>query len=153
MNKAGIVHCTILAALGIALLLFPVSLRRAQARSDEPSVFTEAAASKLLSQVAEGLRSHSAKKMLSAFDLSMMDGGSIFKEQITALFNQYESIRVHFKLVEVKENVAVVDAELDGTPPNGDSPPQHKNVQLRLTAAKTSAGWRFVDAQPRAFFS
>ena len=141
-------------SIAVLFLLLSPAHNYGQEQSGGPSdVLSEAAASKLLSQVAEGLRSHSAKKMLSAFDLSIMDGGPIFKEQITALFNQYESIRVHFKLVEVKENVAVVDAALDGTPPSGDSPPQHKNIQLRLTAAKTSAGWRFVDAHPRTFFS
>lgn len=116
-------------------------------------VFTEAEASKLLMQVAEGLQGHSKKRMLSAFDLSRMDGGPLFAEQITAFFYEYDSIRVHFKLVQVKDNVVVADAEMDSTPRNDADPPQHKNVQLRFTSATTSAGWKFVDVQPRNFFS
>ncbi len=143
------------AALMVVLLSLPSPAQEpAKSQSGEPSnAFTESAASKLLGQMAEGLQSHSEKKMLSAFDLSLMDGGPTFKEQVTALFNQYESIRVHFKLVEVKENVAVVNAELDVTPADPANPSQHKNIQLRLTAAKTPAGWKFIDVQPRAFFS
>ncbi|HLJ28349.1 MAG TPA: hypothetical protein VKY85_16680 [Candidatus Angelobacter sp.] len=145
------------AVLMVMVLLLSLSSpaqESARPPSTEPSnAFAESAASKLLGQMAEGLQSHSEKKMLSAFDLSLMDGGPTFKEQVTALFNQYEFIRVHFKLVEVKENVAVVNAELDVTPADPANPSQHKNIQLRLTAAKTPAGWKFIDVQPRAFFS
>jgi hypothetical protein len=143
-----------MAALGIGLLLIASPLEQVQAQSDGPAdVFTESAASKLLSQMAEGLQGHSTKKMLGAFDLLRMDAGPLFKEQITAFFSQYESIRVHFKLVEVKDDTAIVDAEMDATPSNGGDPPQHKSLQIRLSAGRTPAGWRFIDLQPRNFFS
>lgn len=127
----------------------------ATAQSETSSdVFTEVEASKLLKQVAEGLQGHSTKRMLGAFDLSRMEGGPLFAEQITAFFSDYDSIRVHFKLVQVKDNVAVVDAEMDSTPRNAADPPQHKKIQLRFTAATTAAGgWKFIDVQPRNFFS
>lgn len=125
----------------------------AQSQSDPDDVFTDSAASKLLGQIAEGLQGHSARKMLGAFDLSRMQGGALFKEQITALFNRYDSIRVHFKLVEVQDNTAIVDAEMDESPANANDPPQHKSLQLRLGATKTSAGWKFMDLQPRNFFT
>ena len=140
-----------LAALLLLAALLPASTA---AQADTSSdVFTEAEASKLLKQVADGLQGHSKRKMLSAFDLSRMDGGPLFAEHITAFFNEYDSIRVHFKLVQVKDNVAVVDAEMDSTPRNAADPPQHKNLQLRFTAATTAGGWRFVDLQPRNFFA
>lgn len=141
------------AAIGVALLLLFASLSHAKSQSGEqPDAFTEAQASKLLMQVAEGLQGHSKKRMLSAFDLSRMDAGPLFAEQITALFAQYDSIRVHFQLVQVKDNVAVVDAEMDSTPSNDADPPQHKNVQLRFTAAAAAGVWKFIDVQPRNFF-
>lgn len=131
-----------------ALLLFC----RLNAQTNSAAAFTEAEASKLLNQVAEGLRGHSLSKMLGAFDLARMEGGPLFKDQVTAFFNQYDAIRVHFKLVEVTGNVVTVDAEMDATP--GDiSPPQHKSVQLRFTGTKTLAGWKFLDVQPRNFFA
>lgn len=139
--------------LVLALLSFLLPTTSA-AQSEGPSdVFTDAAAAKLLEQMAEGLQGHSARKMLNAFDLSRMDGGPLFKEQITAFFNQYDSIRVHFKLVEVKENDAIVDAEIDETPRDPANPPQHKTVELHLTGTKVQAGWKFIDVQPRSFFS
>jgi len=125
-----------------------------RAQSEQPgTAFTDADASKLLSQLAEGLQGHSSRKMLGAFDLSRMDGGAQFKEQITAFFNQYDTIRVHFKLVQVKDDEVIVDAEIDGTPRNAITPPEHKRLQLRFVVAKTAAGWKFVDVQPRGFFS
>jgi len=143
-------------AVLIAALFSTVLLVRqaGRAQSEQPSpAFTEADASKLLSQVAEGLQGHSSRKMLGTFDLSRMDGSAQFKEQITSFFNQYETIRVHFKLVQVKDDEATVDAEMDGTPRNAITAPEHKRLQLRFIVAKTAAGWKFVDVQPRGFFS
>jgi hypothetical protein len=126
----------------------------AKAQSDQASgAFNESSAAKLLGEVTEGLQAHLARKMLGAFDLPRMTRGAIFKEQITAFFNQYDSIRVHFKLVEVKDNTVTVNAEMEESAPNGITPPQHKSAQLRFTAEKTPAGWKFVDVQPRTFFS
>lgn len=138
----------------ISLILAVLVQTTSASQSEGPSdVLTETAASKLLDQVAEGLRGHSARKLLSAFDLSHMEDGPLFAEQITAFFNQYDSIRVHFKLTEVKENVAIVDAEMDATPHDSANPPEHKTVELHLSAEKTHGGWRFIDVQPRDFFS
>ncbi len=118
-----------------------------------PDVFTENTASKLLSQIAEGLQGHSSRKMLLVFDLTRMNSGPLFKEQITAFFNQYDSIRVHFKLIEVKDNTVTVDAEMDATPLSDIHPPQHKSAQLRFTATRVQNGWKFIDLDPRNFFS
>lgn len=124
------------------------------AQSDPPAdSFSELAASKLLSQVAEGLQGHLSRKMLDAFDLARMAHGAIFKEQVTAFFNQYDFIRVHFKLVEVKDNTVIVDAQMEASTSGDATPPQRKSIQLRFTAEKTTVGWKFVDVQPRAFFS
>lgn len=139
------------AAFLLAASFLPWSMA---AQSEAPSdVFSEAEASKLLKQVADGLQGHSKRRMLNAFDLSRMDGGPLFAERITAFFSGYDSIRVHFKLVQVKDNVAVVDAEIDSTPRNDADPPQHKSLRLRFTAATAAGGWKFVDVQPRNFFS
>jgi hypothetical protein len=124
----------------------------AQAAQTHP-VFTVEAASKLLAQVAKGLQGHSERTMLGAFDLSLMEQGPIFKQQITALFEQYDDIRVRFKLEEIKDNVALVDAEIDQTPRNDADPPRHKTAELRFTGAETADGWKFIDVQPRSFFS
>ncbi|HEY6252639.1 MAG TPA: hypothetical protein VI685_22000 [Candidatus Angelobacter sp.] len=149
-----------IAGTAIAVAIFSASLTLcpgqtgAPSQGQEPSnTFTEEVAARLLSQMAEGLQGHSQKKMLSAFDLARMDGGATFKEQITAFFNQYETIRVHFKLIEVKDDTAVVDAELDGTPHDAITPPEHKRMQLTFTAGKGADGWKFIDVQPRMFFT
>lgn len=152
-------HCRIwlnIALLVLVMLAFPTGRGGyAQAQSDQTSdlVFNESIASKLLSEVTEGLQAHLPRKMLGVFDLNRMNRGAIFKEQVTAFFNQYDSIRVHFKLVEVKDNTVTVNAEMEESAPNAITPPQHKSAQLRFTAEKTPSGWKFVDVQPRSFFS
>jgi hypothetical protein len=138
-------------------VLFALSTGRhesAIAQSDPPAdTFSESIASKLLSEVTEGLQAHLPRRMLGVFDLNRMNRGAIFKEQVTAFFNQYDSIRVHFKLVEVKDNTVTVNAQMEASAPNAITPPQHKSTQLRFTIQKTSSGWKFVDVQPRSFFS
>jgi hypothetical protein len=123
-----------------------------QSKSEEPA-FTDTDAAPLLDQLAEGLQSRIANKVLSVFDLSRMNDGEIFREQITAFFRQYDSIRVHFKLLEVNGKGLLVDAELDATPNGEFQPPEHKRMELRFTAAKSEGGWKFIDVQPRSFFS
>src|SRR5947207_9050015 len=120
---------------------------------DAANAFSDAIASRLLSTVREGLEAHMSRKMLGAFDLAKMSGGSAFRDQITVFFNQYESIRVHFKLQEVTGNVAVVDAEMEMNPGSDIGAAQHKHLQLRFTVAGTAGGWKFVDVNPRSFFS
>src|SRR5262249_21800945 len=150
MHSSQSVRLILIAATVLALSVGEVS--RAQSQ-DQANVFTESKASKLLNQVAEGLQGHSAKKMLGAFDLSRMNGGAVFKDQITAFFNQYDTIRVHFKQLQVNDNTAIVNAEMDQSPRSAINPPQHKSMELRFTAEKDGNGWKFVDVQPRTFFS
>jgi hypothetical protein len=163
-TEVGGFHPFVLSSLFVkhALILFTATFLAfstapgnfAAAQSDQPAdSFSELAASKLLSQVAEGMQGHLSRKMLDTFDLPRMTRGAIFKEQVTAFFNQYDSIRVHFKLVEVKDNTVTVDAQMEESTSGDVTPPQHKTAQLRFTAEKTAAGWKFVDVQPRAFFS
>ena len=150
-------HKVLLQTVLLTLALFALSTGRheyAVAQSDPPAdTFSENTASKLLSEVTEGLQAHLPRKLLGMFDLNRMNRGAIFKEQVTAFFNQYDSIRVHFKLVEVKDNTIIVNAEMEASAPNAITPPQHKSVQLRFTAEKTASGWKFIDVQPRSFFS
>jgi len=123
------------------------------AQAKEDSSFNEHTASRLLDQIAEGLNGRSARKTLGAFDLSRMNGGTSFKDQVTAFINQTDSIRIHFKLIEVTENTAVADVEMDATFTSDLAAPQHKHIQLQFTAEKGGKGWKFIDVQPRAFFS
>ena len=138
----------------LAAITVSAALNSRQSQDQHPSgIFTEDGAARLLNQIAEGLQGHSSNKILNAFDLPRMDDGATFKAQITAFLNQYETIRVHFKLVEVKDGTAIVNAELDATPRDSLTPPEHKRLQLTFSADNGSGGWKFVDVQPRGFFS
>ncbi len=146
-----------IAAYAITALLFLQPLSANQGAPQERAEFTDHTASQLLDQIKEGLESRISKRTLNAFDLSRMNGGAAFKNQITAMLGQYEFVRVHFSLLETSihgsEASAVVDVEMEENPPGDVSAPVHKHTQLRFTAQNGPKGWKFTDVQPRSFFS
>jgi hypothetical protein len=121
-----------------------------------PSPFDEQTASRLLLQLSEALQGHSQKQCLALFDLDRMKDGALFKQQINSFFAQTESIRVHLNLVDTsvdddKANIAV-EAEMEAEPGNGGAP-SRRNEQLNFVVANSGGRWKFVDVQPRSFFS
>ena len=144
-------------AMFIALLMC-VALRSQNAphQAPPPPTFDQQTASRLLLQLSESLQGHSQKQFFGLFDLERMKDGLLFKQQASSFFNQTESIRVHLNLVDTsmdgdKANVAV-DAEMEAEPRNG-GPIARRNERLNFVVANTGNNWKFVDVQPRSFFS
>jgi hypothetical protein len=148
---------TLTLAISLSLLVFFLpgwgSNMAGTQNQQSASELTDAIASPLLAQVAEGLQGRVANLMLGAFDLTRMPAGPAFKQQIAAFINQTDNIRVHFKQLEVKGNAVLVDAEMDATPHSDIAVPVQKHTQLRFTAENGKGGWKFVDVEPRGFFS
>jgi hypothetical protein len=123
----------------------------------EPSEFNDRIAAVLVGQIKESLQGHSQKKMLAAFDLAKMKDGARFKQQVNSFFEQTGTIRVHLNLqqalVEGSEGVAVLDAEMEAEPLDGNALSLHKHLQLRLIAEPGASGWKITDVRPRSFFS
>jgi hypothetical protein len=143
----------------VLLLVFSVLLlpRGAEPqKAPQPQTFDEAAASRLLMQLSQALEAHIQKQFLAAFDLAKMKEGAIFRQQITAFFTHTESFRVHMNLAEVgaqgEQATVVVDAEMEGLPANGGAA-WHRNQQLNFVVAGAAGNWKFVEVQPRSFFS
>src|SRR5579864_4718778 len=125
-------------------------------RPADPNRFDAQTASHLLLQLSEALQGHSQKQFFNLFDLARMKDGSLFKEQINSFFTQTESIRVHLNLVDTsidgdRANLAV-DAEMEAAPVNG-SAITRKSERLYFAVATASNSWRFIELQPRSFFS
>jgi hypothetical protein len=121
-----------------------------------PSAFDAQAASRLLLQLSEALQGHSQKQFLALFDLSKMKEGTLFKQQINSFFAQTESIRVHLNLADTspdgdKAKIAV-DAEMEAEPSNGGAI-MRRNDRLNFVVAYAGNSWKFVELQPRSFFS
>jgi hypothetical protein len=146
------------APIVLTLLLSSVLLPAQTAQEKAPSrrAFDETVASRMLQQLSEALQGHSQNQFLALFDLAKMKGGPIFKQQIASFFSQTESIRVHLNLVEVAVDgdraTAAVDAEMEVEPRNG-GPVVRRNERLNFVAAGAGGNWKFVDLQPRGFFS
>jgi hypothetical protein len=121
-----------------------------------PSAFDAQTASRLLLRLSEALQGHSQKQFLSLFDLDRMKNGSIFKQQINSFFAQTDSIRAHLNLADTsingdKANIAV-DAEMEAEPSNGGAV-SRRNERLNFVVTNEGDSWKFVDLQPRSFFS
>ena len=142
----------------LVLLLSAVLLPSQTSPQKAPpqNAFDDRAASRLLMQLSEALQGHSQSQFLSLFDLAKMKNGPTFKQQVTVFFSQTESIRVHLNLVEVSPDgdkaTAAVDAEMELQPRNG-GPASRRNERLNFVAANAGESWKFVDVQPRSFFS
>ena len=143
----------------VLMLLLAAALLPAQTVQEKaPSrrAFDETAASRMLQQLSEALQGHSQNQFLSLFDLDKMKNGPIFKQQVAVFFSQTESIRVHLNLVEVAVDgdkaTAAVDAEMDLEPRYG-GPAARRNERLNFVAVSAGGNWKFVDLQPRGFFS
>lgn len=145
---------TVSVALGMALV-FAASFEPVLAQQQQ-EVFSFADASGLLQRMNDALVDRQAAKFLSAFDLTKMRNGPLFKQQITSFISHSDSIRMHFNLTQVTmsgaQGAATADAELEADMGNG-SAPLYKRASLRLVAEKTGAAWKFVDVQPLSFFS
>lgn len=121
-----------------------------------PATFDAQTASRMLLQLSEALQGHSQKQFLALFDLDRMKEGALFKQQINSFFSQTDSIRVHLNLVETsidgdKANLAV-DAEMEAEPRNAGAVSRRKE-RLNFLVTNAVNSWKFVDLQPRSFFS
>lgn len=124
--------------------------------AQQQNLFTSTDAALLLQRINDALVNRQAAKFLNAFDLTKMQNGPLFKQQITSFIAHSDSIRMHFNLTQVTmsgaQGAATADAELEADMDNGGEP-LYKQATLHLIAEKTGAAWKFVDVQPRSFFS
>lgn len=148
--------------LCLAWLMFPAGAQTAPAVSqtasqEDAATFNTRIASRLLTQITNGLEGHLQKQVLDAFDLSQMKGGQAFRNQMASFFDNYASVRIHFHLNDVSmegdKGVAMADVEMELEQRDSTLPPVRKKTQLRLVAKNGPRGWKIVDIQPRAFFS
>jgi hypothetical protein len=119
-------------------------------------VFSQAIANDVLGQVRDGLEGHSARLMLGAFDQDKMSGYLSFEDQIEALFQKYDSFRVHYRIststIEGSKGVVLVDWEMEEIPKSGGAPAR-RNGQIKFEMERSRKGWKITDFNPRALFS
>jgi hypothetical protein len=147
----------------LGALMLGLAVQDTQPQANQPSPpakdnsFTLNSASQLMDQITAGLVAKNQRKMLGAFDLSKMQDGPLFRQQVTAFFAQTGNVRFHFNLLDVSmdggKGIAEVTAEMDAEVHEAITPPLRKQAKLRFVAESGPAGWKFTDVQPRAFFS
>lgn len=143
-------------AIYVTLLLCGIVQGQSAQQQPSPGAFDAQTASRMLLQLSEALQGHSQNQFLGLFDLDRMKDGPLFKQQINSFFGQTDSIRVHLNLVGTSvdgdKGSLAVDAEMEAQPRDGGAP-AHRNEQLNFAVARTGERWKFVDLQPRSFFS
>ncbi|HET9181649.1 MAG TPA: hypothetical protein VFP59_05915 [Candidatus Angelobacter sp.] len=153
-NPMRVIRRVLSVALGMTFLCL-VSVESSPAQ--QPNVFTLADASTLLRRMNDALVNRQTGKFLSVFDLTKMSGGALFKQQITSFISHSDSIRMHFNLTQVTmtgaQGEVTADAEMEAEIANSSRPALYKQSTLRFSAEKTGASWKFIDVQPRSFFS
>lgn len=158
-NRRLTKNCLLLLMITVCLL-FPgtmsLTARAQTAQAQNQNAFSARDASALLNQINDGLVNSSVGKFLAAFDLSRMDNGQLFKQQITSFISHADSIRMYFNLTSAAMNgnqgTATVDVQMEADIGNGGEP-LHKEATLNFTAGQAGAKWKFIDVQPRSFFS
>jgi len=143
----------------VLMALLSATLSAAQAaqpRQQPQNAFDAQTASQLLRQLSEALQGQSQKKFLALFDLDRMKDSALFRQQIASFFSRTISIRVHLNLgetaVEGDRATIAVDAQMEAEPGDG-SPIVRRNDRLNFTVANSGGTWKFVELQPRSFFS
>lgn len=122
----------------------------------DSAMFSQAVANNVLSDLRDGLEGHSQRLVLSAFDQDKMDGYLTFEDQIQAMMQRYDSLRVHFRIsqstIEGPKGVVLVDFEMEEIPRTGGTPIR-RNGQVKFEMERGRKGWKIVDFNPRGFFS
>jgi hypothetical protein len=154
--KAVNVRSCAMLTLTVLLVYATLAAQTAPQQQPTPATFDAQAASRMLLQLSEALQGHSQKQFLALFDLDRMKDGALFKQQINSFFGQADSIRVHLNLVDTsfdgdKASLAV-DAEMEAQPRDGGAPTR-RNERLNFAVGRVDDTWKFVDVQPRSFFS
>ncbi len=124
--------------------------------AEELPVFDERAAAVVLGTIRDGLESHSAHHLLSAFDADKMDGYRTFQDQIDAYFAANEGIRVTLRILQTSQEgdrgFILADLQLENNPRDGEQL-SRREAQLRFVLERGPKGWKIVDFDPREFFS
>jgi hypothetical protein len=144
----------------IFMALLSSTLARAQTTPPKQpppqSAFDAQTASRLLRELSEALQGQSQNKFLALFDLPRMKDSALFRQQIASLFSQTIAIRIHLNLgetaVEGDTATLAVEAQMEAEPSNG-GPIARRNDRLNFTVANSGGTWKFVELQPRSFFS
>lgn len=143
----------------LLIALLSAGLAFAQTAPPKPppqSTFDAQTASRLLRELSEALQGQSQKKFLALFDLPTMKDSDLFKQQIASFFSQTVAIRVHLNMGETSidgdKAIVAVEAEMEAEPSNG-GPISRRSDRLNFTVANSSGTWKFIELQPRSFFS
>jgi hypothetical protein len=123
---------------------------------EQKQVFDDEAATRLLMQLTQGLEDNDEKQVLAVFDFEHMQYGQFFQQQLISFMSHADSVRLHVNLVSATSDAgkprAEADMEMEIRPRDGTLPVR-KQARVNFSVQSTSSGWKFVDVQPRRFFS
>jgi len=141
--------------LALTVLLSVLVIATASPLPNAPE-FTEHDALGVLQHVGDALENGNERSLLSNFDADRMPDYPVFRDQVHAFFQKYESFRVSYQVQQVAtegtNGVLLSDFTLDARPTGGELPDVRKQVQLRLVLAWNGKAWKIADLSPRELF-
>lgn len=118
--------------------------------------FTSAAATRMLGDLRQGLEGYDRRRLLQCFDSTQSTYPQL-RDQVEVLFQQYESFRVRYRLLETASDqgrgIVLAEFEIEATPRGGNRPEVRRLDRVRLTLRWNGTTWQITDFSPQGLFS
>ena len=119
------------------------------------SVFAEADAVRVLSEMRQALESNNRGRLLKLFDTRRMPGFAVFRNELTAFLETYDTVRMGYHVTQVTVDgefgSVIADVTLEGAPSN-QAANFRKSARVRLVCAWDGKSWKIADFSPRDLF-
>jgi hypothetical protein len=118
--------------------------------------FAAADAVRVLDGLRQALESGSRSRFLKAFDGRRMPGYAAFRDQITEFFEEYDSFRMQYRLMQTAMDgefgAVVAEVGIDAVPAGGTGPGVRRDASVRLVLDWDGKSWKITDLAPRSLF-
>jgi hypothetical protein len=104
----------------------------------------------------QGMEGHNLMQVLATFDDDKMPDYAHVRDQLRAVFDQYDSIRFRYQLLQVTSDKtgasAVAEIDMEATPVDESQVGLQRGTQMRFRLVRGSKGWKLAGFSPADFF-
>ena len=104
----------------------------------------------------QGMEGHNLTQVLATFDDDKMPDYAHVRDHLRALFDQYDSIRFRYQLLQVTSDKtgasAVAEIDMEATPADESQFGLQRGTQMRFRLVRGPKGWKLAGFSPADFF-
>lgn len=130
---------------------------QADATATESFQLSDDVVKDVLTNLQIGMETHELERVLEIFDQQNMKDYAQFRDQITAFFRRYDSVKFRYQLLQVTADkdggFAIADIDMDADPSDILPTPQRRSTQMRFQMKHVAKGWKVVSLRPADFFN